>query len=269
MTLYAVPEDYSRCNQCQTFKEGSIDRDGDFSPDPKGKTILERNNKLLTVLSPACREMVLVRCTAVPLPRHTILHVPHTAPEACYFLTSGMASIITVMEDGESAEVNVLGNEGVAGGLHLLGPSLVPTTCVMQLDGTGLRIPTLELRRLYDSVGEIRGRVLEAVQQQANLVSQIAGCNRLHEAEERLARWLLMTSDRAGSDELNFTQEFLAELLGARRTTVTMVAGAMQRSGLIEYRRGRVKILNREALKQAACECYQVTAELHQSLYRN
>ena len=197
-----------------------------------------------------------------------MLYVQHAAPEACYFLTSGMASVIAVMEDGESAEVSVLGNEGVSGGLHLLGPSAVPTTCLMQLDGTGLRIAMADLRHLYNTVEEIRRRVLESVQEQANLVSQIAGCNRLHEAEERLARWLLMASDRVDSAELNFTQEFLAELLGARRTTVTMVAGALQRSGLIEYRRGRVKILDREALKSAACECYQITAELNDRIYQ-
>ncbi len=234
----------------------------------EGGTISDQQNQLLTVLSPAAREMLVSRSTAVVLPRRTVLHAPHLVPESCYFITSGMASIISVMRNGESAEVSVLGAEGVSGALHLLGPNPVPTTCLMQLDGTGLRLPMADMRRLFDNVPEIRMRVLESVQEQANLVSQIAGCNRLHEAEERLARWLLMASDRVGSLELNFTQEFLAELLGARRTTVTMVAGALQRRGFIEYKRGRVKILNREALIHAACECYQITSRLHETMYR-
>ncbi len=179
-----------------------------------------------------------------------------------------MASIITTMQDGESAEVSVMGREGMSGALQLLGPSKVPTTCIMQLDGSGLRIPTADMRRIFETSDEVRDRILECVQEQTNLMGQIAACNRLHEAEERLARWLLMASERIGNLEMNFTQEFLAELLGARRTTVTMVAGALQRSGLIEYRRGRVKILNPEELQEAACECYRVTADLHARLYK-
>lgn len=226
------------------------------------------SNLLLDALSPDTKELVLSRCTPVSLVRRTILYRPQAVPESCYFLTSGMASIITTMQNGESAEVSVLGREGVAGGLQLLGPSRVPTTCIMQLDGSGLRIPSTELRRIFETCAEVRQRVLECVQEQTNMVGQIAACNRLHEAEERLARWLLMASERIGNLEMNFTQEFMAELLGARRTTVTMVAGTLQRSGLIEYRRGRVKILKPEELREAACECYQVTAELHARLYK-
>lgn len=235
----------------------------------KGNTISDQENQLLTALSPAAREQLVSRATAVVLPRRTVLYSPHLVPDSCFFLTSGMASIISIMCNGESAEVSVLGAEGVSGALHLLGPNPVPTTCLMQLDGTGLRVPMSDMRRLFDRDMEIRTRLLESVQEQANLVSQIAGCNRLHEAEERLARWLLMASDRVGSLELNFTQEFLAELLGARRTTVTMVAGALQRKGLIEYKRGRVRILSREALSSAACECYHITSRLHEALYRS
>lgn len=226
------------------------------------------SNLLLDVLSPAARDLVVSQCTPVSLVRRTILYQPQAIPEFCYFLTSGMASIITTMQNGESAEVSVLGHEGLSCGLQLLGPGRVPTTCIMQLDGSGLRIPTAEMRRLFATSDEVRDRILEYVQQQTNMMGQIAACNRLHEAEERLARWLLMTAERTGGLEMNFTQEFLAELLGARRTTVTMVAGALQRSGLIEYRRGRVTILNPEELREAACECYRVTADLYARLYK-
>ena len=236
-------------------------------PEPKGTSMSDTTNMMLDALSPALRDEIVMLCTPVSLTKHIVLYEQQVPPEFCYFLTSGMASIITNMQNGESAEVSVIGREGVPGALQLLGPGRVPTTCIMQLDGAGLRIVTADLRRMFDTSDEVRARILENVQEQANMIGQIAACNRLHEAEERLARWLLMASDRVGSDELNFTQEFLAELLGARRTTVTMVAGTLQRSGLIEYRRGRVRILNREELKQAACECYQVTADLHSSLY--
>ncbi len=228
----------------------------------------EAANKLLMALSVPVRKMVLSRCTAVGLPRRTVLYQPQAIPDYCYFLVTGMASVSTVMRDGESAEVSVLGAEGLAGGVHLLGPGKVPTTCIMQLGGRGLRIPMPEMGRLYSSVQELRQRVLESVQEQTHMVSQIAACNRLHEAEQRLARWLLTASDRTGDASLNFTHEAMAELLGARRTTVTMVAGTLQRSGLIEYKRGWIKILDRDRLKEAACECFQITSDLHQQLYK-
>ena len=138
----------------------------------------------------------------------------------------------------------------------------------MQLAGTASRIPLSHFREAFRSSEEIRDGVLEFVQHQSLSVSQIAACNRLHGAEERLARWLLMVRDRTESDTLTLTQEFLAEMLGAQRTTVTMVAGTLQDSGLIEYRRGHVRIVSRENLEDAACDCYQITKRLHGSLYK-
>ena len=139
----------------------------------------------------------------------------------------------------------------------------------MQMEGSGLKIAMVDLKEAFDSSEEIRQRILETVQEQALTIGQIAACNRLHEAEERLARWLLMARDRTQSDVLNITQEFLAEMLGARRTTVTMVAGALQRSGFIEYRRGQVRILDRINLEAAACDCYKVIKRLYDGLYKD
>jgi CRP-like cAMP-binding protein len=172
------------------------------------------------------------------------------------------------MEDGGTAEVGLIGREGVVGSFHLLGPAKVLTNCFIQLEATALRIPFAELAHAFRTNEEIRDRILEFVQEQAVSLSQLAGCNRLHESEERLARWLLMARDRAGSDVLDFTQEFLGMMLGARRTTVTVIAGVLQRSGLIEYRRGRVKIIDQENLEVAACDCYKLTRELFAGLYR-
>ncbi len=231
--------------------------------------MLAATNLFLSSLSPQSRESLLAHSLAVPLPVRTLLYKANEIPDYAYFITSGMASVVAMSSDGGTAEVAVIGCEGVVGCIHLLGPAPVSTESFMQLDGTGLRIPLIELRKAFRSSEEIRDRILEFVQEQSLSVSQIAGCNRLHEAEARLARWLLMVQDRTGSDVLNFTQEFLAMMLGAQRTTVTMVAGNLQRSGLIEYRRGRVKILNRQNLEEAACDCYQVTRNLYHQLYQD
>jgi CRP-like cAMP-binding protein len=189
-------------------------------------------------------------------------------PVHAFFMTSGMASVVTSMEDGGIAEVGVIGLEGLVGGFHLLGPSKNSTNCFIQLQGTALRITLRDLKNAFRDSEDIRDRVLEFVQFNSLTVSQIAGCNRLHEAEERLARWLLMAQDRTQSDDMYFTQEFLAMMVGARRTTVTLIAGALQRADLIEYSRGRVKILDRERLETAACDCYRICRDLFTNLYK-
>lgn len=226
-------------------------------------------NLLLTSLSQASSDLLLAQCTPIELPIRVLLYEADQAPKFAYFVTSGIASVVASMEQGETAEVGVIGREGVVGVMHLLGDALVPTRCFMQLPGSALRMPLAALREVFRSSEEIRERILEFVQHQALCVSQIAGCNRLHGAEERLARWLLMVSDRTGSDLMELTQEFLAEMLGAQRTTVTMIAGTLQHSGLIEYRRGRVRIVDRASLEQAACDCYGVTKRLYLNLYKS
>ncbi len=228
---------------------------------------LQQENRLLSVLSPESRDFLVSRSTVVNLPRKHFLYRAEETPHYGYFMLSGMASVVTEMEDGETVEVGVMGSEGLVGSLHLLGPSSVATNCFIQLEGSAYRIAFSELRKAYRSSEEIRDRILEFVQEQAVSAYQIAGCNRLHEAEARLARWLLMAQDRAQTDVLNFTQEFLAMMLGARRTTVTLVAGVLQRAGLIEYQRGHVKILDRANLEAAACDCYRVTCQLYKNLY--
>lgn len=224
-------------------------------------------NLLLSSLNAANRDLLLAHSTAVELPLRSPLYEAERTPKFAYFMTSGIASVVTTMAEGGTAEVVVIGREGLVGSLHLLGTAPVQTRCFMQLAGTALRIPLSDLREVFRTSEEIRDRILEFVQQQTSCISQIAGCNRLHGAEERLARWLLMVHDRMDSDVLNLTQEFLAEMLGAQRTTVTMVAGMLQESGLIEYRRGHVKIKSRENLEAAACDCYQIAKRLLASLY--
>jgi CRP-like cAMP-binding protein len=225
-------------------------------------------NQLLACLSKTDRDFLLQDSTPVLLPLRTSLYKQEEAPEFAFFLTSGFASVVASSPEGDTAEVGLVGREGVVGGFHLLGPAKVPTECFIQLEATGLRITMAHLRHAFRTSPDINARILEFVQTQGLALGQIAGCHRFHEAEERLARWLLMAQDRAQSDTLNLTQEFLGMMLGARRTTVTMIAGAMQRSGLIEYNRGRVRIPNRENLEAAACGCYRVVKVLQDGLYK-
>jgi CRP-like cAMP-binding protein len=224
-------------------------------------------NLLLDSLSAENRDLLISRSNAIELPLRTMLCRPEEPPRYAYFMTSGVASVVTVMEDGGAAEVNMIGAEGLVGSLQLLGPATAPTQCFMQLEGGAYRIPVVELRRAFEELREIRERILEFAQEQALSLGQIAGCHRLHDSEERLARWLLMVQDRSTEKVLGLTQEFLAEMLGSRRTTVTIAAGILQRSGLIEYNRGRVRILDREKLEEAACGCYQIVKTLQKNLY--
>ena len=225
-------------------------------------------NRLLASLSTESQDLVLKHAVTLTAPLRMPLYEAEQEPQFAYFVTSGMASIVATTEDGDTAEVGIIGLEGVVGSLHLIGPAPVSTSAFIQLAGTVLRVPHGELRKVFRSSEEVRDRILEFVQEQALVVSHIAGCNRLHEAEARLARWLLMARDRTGSDQLDFTQEFLGMMLGARRTTVSMVAASLQRLGVIDYVRGRVRILDGPKLEELACDCYQITKRLYASLYR-
>jgi CRP-like cAMP-binding protein len=226
-------------------------------------------NFLLASLSAESRELILSHCTPVTLPLRSVLYAASSVPVDGYFMTSGLASIVGSTSDGQTAEVGIVGHEGLVGAMHLLGPAVAPTECFMQLAGSALKIPFPKLQQLFKTSEEIRGRILEFVQEQTLVLSQLATCNRLHNAEERLARWLLMVDDSIKSDKIDLTQEFLAQMLGAQRTTVTMVAGTLQRAGLIEYKRGTLHIVNRKELEASACDCYEVTKKLYSNLYKN
>jgi CRP-like cAMP-binding protein len=171
------------------------------------------------------------------------------------------------MSNGASAEVGIWGKEGVAESLQLLGNARVPTRCFIQVEATALRMPFKELQKEFLENEELRECVLQGVQSHGFILGQMAACNRLHEAEERLARWLLMVRDRVESDNFLLTQEFLATMLGSRRTTVTAGAGTLQRKGLIRYSRGRIHITDPQGLENVACECYPTVRNLYQDFY--
>jgi CRP-like cAMP-binding protein len=208
------------------------------------------------------RDSLISRMEEVALPSRTILYQSRQLPKYAHFLTSGIASIVTSQEDGEVVEVGMIGSEGVVEGVHLLGNANISTTGVVQISGTALRIDFANLQKEFLTFEPLRALILQSIQRQYLALGQIAGCNRLHEVEPRLARWLLMIQDRIRSGRFHLTQESLAEAIGARRSSVSLAAGNLQQSGLIEYNRGDIRILDREGLEDAACECYSVIREL-------
>lgn len=219
------------------------------------------SNFILNGLPPQFDEF-RARLTPVSLPVATSLYRPYKIPRFAHFLTSGIASVVTTMTDGGSAETGMWAREGLVECLHLGDSAGVPSQCFMQMAGSALRMPFADLERDLESLAPLSAGIKHSVQVQALILGQLVACNRLHEVEKRLARRLLMLQDRVQEEVLLITQEFLAEMLGSRRTTVTLAAGALQRSGFIEYQRGRVHILDRNRLEMAACECYPVIQEL-------
>jgi CRP-like cAMP-binding protein len=226
------------------------------------------SNVLIDALPEESRRKLLKQITRVNLPIGTSLYEPGDLPKFAHFLTSGIASVVTTMANGSTSEVATVGREGVPQALHLLGPLHVPTRCFMQLAGTGLRMEFGVLQRLFDTDEALRRVFLVYAQYQSLMLGQVAGCNRLHDVSGRLARWLLMIQDRSGNTLLKLTQEFLAQMVGSQRTTVSEVAGSLQDRGLIEYARGSIKILDRPGLEHASCECYLVTRNLLADVYQ-
>ena len=225
-------------------------------------------NLLLDALSSELRETVLALARPVDLPARTLLHEQGETSAHVYFLASGVASLVVAMAEGGSAEVGLIGREGVVGAMQLLGRTHTPAQSFLLMEGSALRVRLDELRALFQTSGELRCKILEFVQQQNVTLEQIAACNKLHAAEQRLARWLLMCSDRSGVETMALTQEFMADMLGTRRTTVTLVASSLQERGLISYRRGKVTIVSRKELEKAACDCYRVCKEALHNLYQ-
>lgn len=225
-------------------------------------------NRLLDALPAPEKSKLLGMLEPVGLPLRTSLFQCGQAPKYVHFITSGLASTVTAMSHGDAVEVGLGGREGMPESLHLLGPENGEMQCFMQLGGTGLRMDFKRFAEEFGRVAALNRLVLRHVQHEALVMGQLAACNRLHEVEERLARWLLMVADRTGDLTIELSQEFLGEMLGARRSSVTVAAGALQRSGMIEYHRRVIRILDRERLEEAACECYPITRRLLTNLYK-
>jgi CRP-like cAMP-binding protein len=180
--------------------------------------------------------------------------VPHV-----YFPTSGMCSVVAVTDEGKVVETATIGNEGMIGIPVLLGLDFSPSTVISQVSGQALRIPAPSFLRAMEPRGSLDRLLHRFIAFSLRYAYQTVVCNTQHSVEERLCRWLLMTEDRVGKQEFMLTQEFLAEMLAVRRQTVTVIAGTLQTAGFISYRRGIMRIINREGLEAASCECYETT----------
>lgn len=215
------------------------------------------NNQLLLDLPEKECATLYSQLTFLPLRTRDILHEPGEPVKFAYFVNSGLVSILSVMHDGKSVEVGLTGKEGFVGLPLVADFTSSPTRAVVQIEGSAFRISAQNLRLALRQCRQLERKAQRYVQDLAMQGTQVAACNRLHEVDERLARWLLMCRDRIGSDFVPLTQEFLAHMLGTRRSSVTVAAGNLHKAGLIAYNRGHVQIKNHAGLLDAACECYQ------------
>jgi CRP-like cAMP-binding protein len=217
-----------------------------------------RQNRLVAALPLPERRELLEAMTTVTLNVRTVLFEPGGAVDAVYFPTDGVISLVTPLHTGAIVEVATIGNEGVVG-----VPVVQPLTgfavrAITQVAGHGLRLDASVFTAWVERSRTFQALIDRYTQALFGQIAQAAACNRLHSSEERLSRWLLMSQDRVDSDEFMITQEFLAQMLGARRSTVSVSAGILQRAGLIRYTRGHVTIVDRAGLEAVSCECYGV-----------
>jgi CRP-like cAMP-binding protein len=201
-------------------------------------------------------ESVFPKLELVRLQPRQVLHDAGDTLKSAYFCNSGLISILSVLSDGKTVEVGLVGREGLVGLPLIAGFRTSATRSVVQIVGTALRVDGEAFAVLLRQCPHLERKLQQFSQIMAMQATQIAACNRLHDVEARLARWLLMSADRVGATSLGLTQEVLGQMLGARRSSVTVAAGVLQKAGLIAYTRGDVRIVQRTKLEQAACECY-------------
>jgi CRP-like cAMP-binding protein len=214
------------------------------------------NNELLLNLPTKECAAIFSKLAFLPNRIHDVLHEAGEPILFAYFINSGLASVLSVLADGKSVEVGLTGKEGFVGLPLIVGLKSSPTRVVIQIEGSAFRISAAVLIQLLGQCSTLEKRLQRYVQLLAMQATQVAACNRVHEVDERLARWLLMSQDRIESSSVPLTQEFLAHMLGTRRSSVTVAAGVLQKAGLITYKRGHVKIEDRAGLIDATCECY-------------
>lgn len=213
-------------------------------------------NSLLSALPREEYERLAPHLELVRLTPGKILYNAGDVVRHAYFPKGGMSSLLSTTEDGRTMEVGMIGSEGMTGVPIILRSSVAPYQVMVQLAGNALRIGGDALREEFNRGGKLQDLLLRYMHSLLIQVAQSAACNRFHTVEKRLCRWLLVSRDGAQTDTLQLTQEFLSQMLGVPRTSVTMIAGALQKEGLIRHSRGRITILNRKGLEAASCECY-------------
>lgn len=228
---------------------------------------LPRGNRLLAALPKADRALLAPHLNEDAFSLGALLQEAGQPFEKVYFPLAGMISLLAVMENGQGIETATVGIEGVVGAMAGFGPRKSFTRAVAQAPLRVAWISAPRFQLAIKSSDRLRHMLASYNETLLAQVQQTAACNALHAARARLARWLLQTRDRTDSDELPLTQEFLAQMLGVQRTTVTMIARQLEKAGWIQYRRGKIFIVNRAGLKTVACECYSaIRAQLQAAL---
>jgi len=215
-------------------------------------------NHLLAALPEADFERLRPHLELVPMPLGEALYESGGRLQHVYFPTTAIVSLLYVMEDGASAEIAVVGNDGILGISLFMGGETTPSRAVVQSAGFGYRLRSQVIKTEFSRAGALMHLLLRYTQALITQMAQTAVCNRHHSLEQQLCRWLLLSLDRLESSQLNMTQELIANMLGVRREGVTEAAGKLQREGMISYNRGHITVLDRPALERTSCECYAV-----------
>jgi CRP-like cAMP-binding protein len=217
-----------------------------------------KQNRLLGALPGADYERLLPNLEYLPLELGWALYESGGEQGYVYFPTASIVSLLYVMEDGSSAEIAVVGNEGVVGIALFMGGESTPSRAVVQSAGYAYRLRGSVLKVEFERGGRLQVLLLRYTQALITQMAQTAVCNRHHSVEQQLCRWLLLSLDRLSSNELTMTQELIANMLGVRREGVTEAAGKLQAAGMIQYSRGKITVLDRPKLESRVCECYAV-----------
>jgi CRP-like cAMP-binding protein len=218
----------------------------------------DSRNQILSALSPADLILIKQHLTNTLLEQGHVLFEQDQFIKHFYFPYEGMVSLISPLEDGRSIELAAVGREGVVGAALAGGTGHAPMTAIVQVAGKGSRIEVEYFHAALNESASLRAVIGHHSEALLAQVARTVACNAMHSADARLCRWLLMVHDRLDGDALHLTQEFLAQMLGVQRTTVTLVARSLQTAGLIKYHRGHIEILDRNGLEDAACPCYSI-----------
>lgn len=224
-------------------------------------------NRLLLLLPRATQERLLPQFDTVSFGIKDILYEPNVPIEYVYFPLNGVMSLVSILKNGSHIEVATTGNEGMLGLPVFLGRDSTPLQAFSQVPGDSLRMKVSAFKRHVKAEPSLTAVLQRYTQAMMVQIAQSTACNRAHSIQQRCCRWLLMTHDRVSSDDFLLTQEFLAQMLGVRRATVSEVAGELQRAGLIQYSRGRVTVTDRHALERCACECYGIIRDEYDRLF--
>lgn len=215
-------------------------------------------NHLLAALPAAEYQRLEKDLELVHMPLGEVLYESGCRLHCVYFPTTAIVSMLYVLEDGSSAEIAIVGNEGLLGIALFMGGETTPSRAVVQSAGWGYRLNAHVMRNEFNRSGPLMHLLLRYTQALITQMTQTAVCNRHHSIEQQLCRWLLLSLDRLSSDSLTMTQDLIANMLGVRREGVTEAAGKLQRAGYISYARGHITVLNRPGLEKRVCECYRV-----------